>query len=159
MAEVWSTASLSDAWDVVAQLGSEKADFVGRGADIDLFRYELERMDASVQGTQRTVDRVVGELGRVQDVGDSLRADTEKRLCQQNKMLNVFKTDLEVKLVSLENRYNKLSDDVWGEETGLAKVMHDLSRTNETHPVEQRFKRPAAKQVEVGRDHRMTSEV
>ncbi|CAJ1373719.1 unnamed protein product [Effrenium voratum] len=129
--EVWSTASLSDAWDVVAQLGSEKADFVGRGADIDLFRYELERMDASVQGTQRTVDRVVGELGRVQDVGDSLRADTEKRLCQQNKMLNVFKTDLEVKLVSLENRYNKLSDDVWGEETGLAKVMHDLSRTNE----------------------------
>ncbi|CAJ1351894.1 unnamed protein product [Effrenium voratum] len=107
--EVWSTASLSDAWDVVAQLG----------------------MDASVQGTQRTVDRVVGELGRVQDVGDSLRADTEKRLCQQNKMLNVFKTDLEVKLVSLENRYNKLSDDVWGEETGLAKVMHDLSRTNE----------------------------
>ena len=36
-----------------------------------------------------------------------------------------------MKLVSLENRYNKLSDDLWGEETGLAKVMHDLSRTNE----------------------------
>eukprot|EP00913_Durusdinium_trenchii_P034027 g31850.t1 len=46
-------------------------------------------------------------------------------------MLNVFKTDLEVKLVSVENRYNKLSDDLWSEETGLAKVMHDLSRTNE----------------------------
>ncbi|CAE7038079.1 ttll3 [Symbiodinium natans] len=88
-------------------------------------------MDASVQGTQRTVDRVVGELGRVQDLGDSLRNDLEKRLSQQSKMLNVFKTDLEVKLVSLENRYDKLSDDLWGEETGLAKVMHDLSHTNE----------------------------
>jgi len=99
--------------------------------DLDVFRYELERMDAYVQGAQRTVDRVVGELGRVQDIGDSLRADTDKRLGQQNKMLNVFKTDLEVKLVNLENRYNKLSDDLWGEETGLAKVMHDLSRTNE----------------------------
>jgi len=99
--------------------------------DLDVFRYELERMDASVQGTQRTVDRVVGELGRVQDVGDSLRADLEKRLSQQSKMLNVFKMELEVKLVSLENRYDKLSDDLWGEETGLAKVMHDLSHTNE----------------------------
>jgi len=99
--------------------------------DLDVFRYELERMDAYVQGAQRTVDRVVGELGRVQDIGDSLRADTDKRLGQQNKMLNVFKTDLEVKLVNLENRYNKLSDDLWGEETGLAKVMHDLSSTNE----------------------------
>ncbi|CAK9104996.1 unnamed protein product [Durusdinium trenchii] len=99
--------------------------------DLDVFRYELERMDAYVQGAQRTVDRVVGELGRVQDIGDALRADTNKRLCQQNKMLNVFKTDLEVKLVSVENRYNKLSDDLWSEETGLAKVMHDLSRTNE----------------------------
>lgn len=60
---------------------------------------------------------------------------------------------VQVKLVNLENRYNKLSDDLWGEETGgpvactgrlmadflhtivqwegLAKVMHDLSRTNE----------------------------
>lgn len=63
--------------------------------DLDVFRYELERMDSSVQGAQRTVDRVVGELGRVQDIGDALRADTEKRLGQQNKMLNVFKTDLE----------------------------------------------------------------
>jgi len=99
--------------------------------DLDVFRYELERMDSSVQGTQRTVDRVVGELGRVQDVGDSLRSCLEKRLSQQSKMLNVFKTDLEVKLVSLENRYDKLSDDLWGEETGLAKVMHDLSHTNE----------------------------
>ncbi|CAK9104065.1 unnamed protein product [Durusdinium trenchii] len=92
---------------------------------------QLAGMDAYVQGAQRTVDRVVGELGRVQDIGDALRADTNKRLCQQNKMLNVFKTDLEVKLVSVENRYNKLSDDLWSEETGLAKVMHDLSRTNE----------------------------
>lgn len=119
-----------------------------------------------------------------------LRADTDKRLGQQNKMLNVFKTDLEVcgfgkirsyclregnfsrpvdpliyprihmvvsqyiwalrvnafctfapwfsdpiktmanlrvwmqvKLVNLENRYNKLSDDLWGEETGAAELL------------------------------------
>jgi len=25
---------------------------------------------------------------------------------------------MQVKLVNLENRYNKLSDDLWGEETG-----------------------------------------
>lgn len=46
----------------------------------------------------------------------------------------------QVKLVSLENRDNKLSDDLWGEETGLAKVMHDLSRTNEVVAALRAFK-------------------
>eukprot|EP00931_Biecheleriopsis_adriatica_P116526 TRINITY_DN92161_c0_g1_i1.p1 TRINITY_DN92161_c0_g1~~TRINITY_DN92161_c0_g1_i1.p1 ORF type:complete len:645 (-),score=130.28 TRINITY_DN92161_c0_g1_i1:19-1881(-) len=99
--------------------------------DMDAFRYQLERMDTSVHSAQRTVDRVAGELGRSQEAADALRNHTDKRLAQQNKTLNTFKADYEVKLVGLESRYNKLSDDLWGEETGLAKVMHDLSRTND----------------------------
>lgn len=33
---------------------------------------------------------------------------------------------MQVKLVNLENRYNKLSDDLWGEETGAAIYRFDL---------------------------------
>jgi len=99
--------------------------------DMDAFRYQLERQEGSVHGSQRTVDRVAGELGRIQESADLLRENTERRLNHQTKTLNTFKADLEVKLVGLEARHNQLSDDLWGEETGLAKVMHDLSRTNE----------------------------
>ena len=35
-------------------------------------------------------------------------------------ILKIQQTTLQVKLVSLENRYDKLSDDLWGEETGIA---------------------------------------
>jgi len=99
--------------------------------DQDAFRSQLERQESSVHGVQRTVDRVAGELGRIQEASNWLREQCDRRLSQQSKTLNTFKTDLEVKLVSLETRHNKLSDDLWGEETGLAKVMHDLSRTNQ----------------------------
>ena len=35
----------------------------------------------------------------------------------------------QVKLVSLENRYDKLSDDLWGEETGAwGNIQRDRSR-------------------------------
>ena len=36
-------------------------------------------------------------------------------------------TTRKVKLVSLENRYDKLSDDLWGEETGTSRIMQARS--------------------------------
>ncbi|CAE8636150.1 unnamed protein product, partial [Polarella glacialis] len=99
--------------------------------DQDAFRYQMERQDASIHSAHRTVDRIAGELGRIQEVADGLRAHTDKRLGAHNNTLNTFKTELEVKLVSLESRHNKLCDDLWGEETGLAKLTHDLDKTNE----------------------------
>lgn len=98
--------------------------------DLDSFRYQLERQDSSIHSVQRTMDRVVGELGRVQDGLDSLRGHVETRLGQHSKMLNGTKTDIEVKLTALEARHNRLSDDLWGDETGLAKVVSDLAQTN-----------------------------
>lgn len=100
--------------------------------DQEAFRYQLERQESSMHSSNRTVDRITGELGRVQDMCDGVREHVDKRLFQQNKTLNTFKTDLEVKLVNLETRHNKLGDDLWSEETGLAKVMHDLSKTQNT---------------------------
>ena len=36
----------------------------------------------------------------------------------------------QVKLISLETKHNSLADELWGEETGLAKVTGELSKTN-----------------------------
>merc|ERR1719221_1650004 len=60
--------------------------------DLDTFRYQLERQDSSIHSVQRTMDRVVGELGRLQDGSDSLRQHVEHRLQSQSKLLNSTKT-------------------------------------------------------------------
>jgi len=99
--------------------------------DQDAFHYNLERKDAAIHSMQRTVDRVVGELQSLQEGSTSLREHLEMRLGQQSRVLNTTKADLEMKLISLETKHNRLSDELWGEATGLAKVTGSLSKTND----------------------------
>jgi len=98
--------------------------------ELDTFRYSLERKDSTMNGLQRTADRMTSELGKVHAASEDLRQHVERRIAQQSKVINGAKTDLEVKLIALEGHFNKLSDELWGEETGLAKVTSDLGRTN-----------------------------
>eukprot|EP00929_Paragymnodinium_shiwhaense_P032649 TRINITY_DN18069_c0_g1_i1.p1 TRINITY_DN18069_c0_g1~~TRINITY_DN18069_c0_g1_i1.p1 ORF type:complete len:671 (-),score=226.57 TRINITY_DN18069_c0_g1_i1:228-2240(-) len=100
--------------------------------DLDMFRYSLEREDASIHSIQRTVDRAVEEIQRVQAASDTLQTHVNARIGQQNKLLNGTKADLEVRLIALETKHNRLSDELWGEATGLTKVTRDLSKTDET---------------------------
>lgn len=98
--------------------------------ELDGFRYNLERKESALHGLQRTVDRVTGEMNRLQDSQDQLRKYCEERLDVQSKAINTARTDLEVKLIALESKHNSLADELWGEETGLAKVTGELSKTN-----------------------------
>jgi len=98
--------------------------------ELDGFRYNLERKEASIHGLQRTVDRVTAEMNRLQDSQDQLRKYCEERIDQQSKSINTARADLEVKLIALETKHNSLADELWGEETGLAKVTGELSKTN-----------------------------
>jgi chromosome segregation ATPase len=98
--------------------------------ELDTFRYNLERKESALHGLQRSVDRVQGEMNRLQESQEALRRHCEKRLDQQSKAINGAKTDFEVKLLALETKHNNLSDELWGEETGLAKVTGELQKTN-----------------------------
>lgn len=99
--------------------------------DMDGFRYSLERKDAAIHSMQRTMDRLVGELSKLQEGSESLRQHLELRLAQTGKVLNSAKTDLEVKLIALETKHNRLSDELWGEETGLARATMNITKTND----------------------------
>jgi hypothetical protein len=99
--------------------------------DLDNFRYSLERKDASIHSMQRTMDRLVGELSKMQEGSEGLRQHVELRLGQSGKILNGAKTDLECKLIALETKHNRLSDDLWGEETGLARATANITKTND----------------------------
>uniref|UniRef100_A0A0G4HG73 Uncharacterized protein n=1 Tax=Chromera velia CCMP2878 TaxID=1169474 RepID=A0A0G4HG73_9ALVE len=100
--------------------------------ELDGFRYNLERKEASIQALQRTSERAVAEVQQAMDAQDSFRQYVDGRLEAQVKHAHAFRTDLEVKLVALETKHNGLADELWGEETGLAKVTGELNRTNLT---------------------------
>mmetsp|Transcript_65381 Transcript_65381/g.181852 ORF Transcript_65381/g.181852 Transcript_65381/m.181852 type:complete len:626 (+) Transcript_65381:39-1916(+) len=121
----WDAERLALHAQVVENMSSMKQ-------DLDAFRYSLEREDTSVHSIQRTVDRIVGELQRLQESSDGQRHHVDHKLNQHGKLLNSTKTDLEVKFVALETKHNRLSDELWGETTGLTKVMNDLLQTDET---------------------------
>jgi len=99
--------------------------------DLDTFRYSLERKDSSMHGMQRTMDRMVGELSKLQEGSEALRQHVELRLAQTGKILNGAKTDLECKLITLETKTNRLSDELWAEETGLARATGNITKTND----------------------------
>jgi hypothetical protein len=103
----------------------------GMKQDLDNFRYSLERKDAAIYSMQRTLDRMVGELSKLQEGSEALRNHVETRQAQQSKILNGAKTDLEVKIIALETKHNRLSDDLWGEETGLARATMNITKTND----------------------------
>jgi len=103
----------------------------GMKQDLDNFRYSLERKDAAIHSMQRTLDRMVGELSKLQEGSEALRHHVETRQAQQSKILNGAKTDLEVKIIALETKHNRLSDDLWGEETGLARATMNITKTND----------------------------
>eukprot|EP00811_Abedinium_folium_P003470 NODE_1318_length_2524_cov_6.987067.p1 GENE.NODE_1318_length_2524_cov_6.987067~~NODE_1318_length_2524_cov_6.987067.p1 ORF type:complete len:703 (+),score=216.70 NODE_1318_length_2524_cov_6.987067:158-2266(+) len=99
--------------------------------ELDGFRYSLERKDATIHGLQRTVDRAVSELVRLQESTELLQQRVDKQFAQHARQVNCTKTELEVRLVSLEARHNRLSDELWGDQTGLAKITTAHERTNQ----------------------------
>jgi hypothetical protein len=99
--------------------------------DLDNFRYSLERKDAQIHSMQRTMDRMVGELSKLQEGNEALRHHVETRQAQHSKILNGAKTDLEVKIIALETKHHRLSDELWGEETGLARATMNITKTND----------------------------
>jgi len=98
--------------------------------DMESFRSSIERQDSAIQSVQRTVDRVVGELTVVQQGSDALGQQVEQRLAHQGQVLNGAKTDLELKMIAQETKLDRLGDELWAEETGLAKANAELTLTS-----------------------------
>lgn len=117
-------------WDNLrlAQEGKVKEDISTMRHELDSFRYDLERKESSIHGMQRTCDRLVGEANRMHDMQSSLQKYCEERVNSHSKLISRNRTELEAKQISLEQKHNKLSDQVWGEETNLKKVSTELKK-------------------------------
>lgn len=99
--------------------------------EIDSFKFSLDRKDSAIQAVQRACDRVLTDVAHAVDSQESLRQYTDTRLEAQSSQAASLRTEIEVKLVGLETKHNTLADELWGEETGLAKVSAEMSRNAE----------------------------
>jgi hypothetical protein len=100
--------------------------------ELDGFRYNLEQKESALHHLNRGVDRAVAELNRLQEMQDSLKVLCDDRLDESSKRINSCRAELEVQISSLELKHHALTDQLWGEETGLAKVTGELNKTNVT---------------------------
>merc|ERR550514_1237659 len=118
-------------WDVERRTKEAKAaeELALVKQELDAFRFNLERKESAMHGLTRNVDRVAGEMNRFQEGSENLRKYCERRLDKQSGVINSAKTELEVKLLAVETKHNELSDELWGEETGLSNVISGLNKT------------------------------
>eukprot|EP00928_Gymnodinium_smaydae_P038998 TRINITY_DN26748_c1_g3_i1.p1 TRINITY_DN26748_c1_g3~~TRINITY_DN26748_c1_g3_i1.p1 ORF type:complete len:703 (-),score=131.61 TRINITY_DN26748_c1_g3_i1:14-2122(-) len=102
----------------------------GMRQEVASVQSKMESETARVNSLQRIVERMTADLQRLHDSGDSLREHVDRKVGQQSKLLSSMKTDVEVQLIALEAKHTRLSDELFGESTGLTKVTRQVGNTN-----------------------------
>jgi hypothetical protein len=102
----------------------------GMQQKLEAYRYSLEQKESVLHHLHRNVERCAMELNRL---GDSLHGKEdflEARIDEQSRKINQEKTESEVRIAGLELKLAALTDELWGEETGLAKVAGELKKAH-----------------------------
>lgn len=97
---------------------------------MDGFKYSLEQKESALHHLHRSVDRLATELNHVLEDIDTNREAVETRIDEQSRRASQLKSEIEVRIAGLELKHNALTDELWSEETGLARVAGELKKTN-----------------------------
>jgi len=100
--------------------------------ELDGLQRSLEKRDSAIQHLQRDIDRVCMELNRQQDRFHDIEEITKTVGVDSRKEANRAACELEAKIAALQMQHNALTDELWGDEMGLAKVSGQVFKTNET---------------------------
>lgn len=97
---------------------------------MDAFKYSLDQKESALHHLHRSVDRMATELNRCTDEQEAQKEIFDGRIDEQSKKLNQARAEIDVCIASLELKHNALTDQLWSEETGLAKVAGELRKAN-----------------------------
>lgn len=97
---------------------------------LEAYRYSLEQKESVLHHLHRNVDRTAMELNRLCDMQESRKETLESRIDEQSRKINQARSEIDVRIAGLELKHNALTDELWGEETGLAKVAGELKKTH-----------------------------
>lgn len=93
----------------------------------------LERKETAILHLERCLDRATMELNRVlAKQEDSFDKEVQKQLDEQRRVAHKMICELEAKIMGLELQLASITDQLWGEETGLAKVTGQVKKIYET---------------------------
>mmetsp|Transcript_4735 Transcript_4735/g.17890 ORF Transcript_4735/g.17890 Transcript_4735/m.17890 type:complete len:589 (-) Transcript_4735:19-1785(-) len=132
MATIASFKEEMSKWDVQRRTHEasidEKVEVVQQ--KLDTYRYSLEQKESALHHLHRSIDRMATELNHAMDEQDSQKEHFETRIDDESRKINQIKSEIEVRLAGMELKHNALTDELWSEETGLAKVSGELRKTN-----------------------------
>jgi len=94
------------------------------------FKYGLEQKESVLHHLQRSFERSAMELNRLGDAQEVSQERLELRVDEQSRKINLEKSHNEVQIAGLELKLAALTDELWGEETGLAKVAGELKKAH-----------------------------
>jgi hypothetical protein len=97
---------------------------------LDSYQFNLEQKESALHHLNRNVTRLAEELKHITEESEIQKDATEERLDDISLKVASSRGELEAKIVSLELKHSNLTDELWGEETGLAKVAGELKKTN-----------------------------
>lgn len=101
--------------------------------EFDALQKNVELKESAICHMQRSLDRCGLELNRIlanQDA-DADRKVYEEQIEDIRKTTHRMVCELEAKIMGMELQQAALTDQLWGEETGLAKVCGEVKRTRE----------------------------
>jgi len=97
---------------------------------LDSYKFSLQQKESVLHHLQRSVERSALELNRLADSQEVAQEQLEKRIDEQSRKINHEKAEAEVRIAGLELKLAALTDELWGEETGLAKVAGELKKAH-----------------------------
>jgi uncharacterized phage infection (PIP) family protein YhgE len=108
-------------------------DVKGLRGELEGFAKNLERKESAILHTQRSLDRCSMELNRLLDNESmTMEKEIQEKLDETRKMTHKMICELEAKIMGLELKQAALTDELWGEETGLARVSGEVKKTRES---------------------------
>lgn len=102
----------------------------GMQQKLEAYRYSLEQKESVLHHLHRNVERSAMELNRLNDAQEVSKELLEGRIDEQSRKINLEKAETEVRIAGLELKLAALTDELWGEETGLAKVAGELKKAH-----------------------------
>mmetsp|Transcript_36331 Transcript_36331/g.66011 ORF Transcript_36331/g.66011 Transcript_36331/m.66011 type:complete len:603 (+) Transcript_36331:2-1810(+) len=117
-------------WDTQRRAHEASVDesLQGMSQKLEAYRYSLEQKESVLHHLHRNVDRTAMELNRLFDSQESHKELLETRIDDQSRRINTARSETEVRIAGLELKHNALTDELWGSQTGLAKVAGELAK-------------------------------
>jgi len=119
-------------WDADRRVGESQVEesLIITEQKLDAFKYSLEQKESVLHHLQRSVELSAMELNRLADAQETEKELLENRIDDQSRKINLEKSQTEVHIAGLELKIAALTDELWGEETGLAKVAGELKKAH-----------------------------